>query len=230
MNIIFQNILLAIIALAITPFMQALIKRYAKEEPIFNKEFFNDIKFNKIIALITPILIIALLYKYGISTTFFIYSFISIILVILTFVDIKAQIIPNELNFIGFLVGIVIAYIVAVKDILLSFDLLLGMITGAGIFIFIALFALVVYRKEGMGIGDIKLMGMLGLFLGVYNIVQVFIISFLVGAIISIFLLVAKIKKSTDYIPFGPFIVVATIFTMFVPATQTIEYITTFLR
>lgn len=230
MNIIFQNILLAIIALAITPFMQALIKRYAKEEPIFNKEFFKDIKFNKIIALITPILIIALLYKHGISNTFFIYSFISIILVILTFVDIKAQIIPNELNFIGFLVGIVIAYIVAVKDMLLSFDLLLGMITGAGIFILIALFALVVYRKEGMGIGDIKLMGMLGLFLGVYNIIQVFIISFLVGAIISIFLLVAKIKKSTDYIPFGPFIVIATIFTMFVPATQTIEYITTFLR
>ena len=44
--------------------------------------------------------------------------------------------------------------------------------------------------------------------------------SFLIGAILSIVLLVTKIKKSDEYIPFGPFIVLATFISMYVPFEQ----------
>ena len=98
------------------------------------------------------------------------------------------------------------------------------MIAGGGIFLLIALFSLLVYRKVGMGMGDVKLMAVLGLFFGFANIVQVFVFSFFIGAIISIFLLITKIKKSDDYIPFGPFIVIASFITMFLPATTTIQW------
>ena len=60
-------------------------------------------------------------------------------------------------------------------------------------------------------------MGELGLYFGFANIIIVAIISFLVGAILSIILLITRIKKSDEYIPFGPFIVIGTFITMFVP-------------
>lgn len=68
-----------------------------------------------------------------------------------------------------------------------------------------------------MGFGDVKLMGALGLYFGFSNIVIITLVSFLIGAILSIVLLVTKIKKSDEYIPFGPFIVLATFISMYVP-------------
>ena len=77
-----------------------------------------------------------------------------------------------------------------------------------------------VYGKEAMGFGDVKLMGALGLFFGLSNIVVITLVSFLIGAILSIVLLITKIKKSDEYIPFGPFIVIATFISMYVPFEQ----------
>lgn len=68
-----------------------------------------------------------------------------------------------------------------------------------------------------MGLGDVKLMGALGLYFGLANIVIISLVSFLVGAILSIFLLVTKIKKTDEYIPFGPFIVIGAFISIFVP-------------
>ena len=53
-----------------------------------------------------------------------------------------------------------------------------------------------------MGFGDVKLMGALGLYFGLSNIIIITLLSFLIGAILSIILLVSKIKKSNEYIPF----------------------------
>ena len=71
-----------------------------------------------------------------------------------------------------------------------------------------------------MGFGDVKLMGALGLYFGLSNIIIITLVSFLIGAILSIILLVTKIKKSDEYIPFGPFIVIATFLSMYVPFEQ----------
>ena len=57
--------------------------------------------------------------------------------------------------------------------------------------------------------GDVKLVAALGLFFGASNILAISIISFLLGAIISIILVLSKKRKIDDYIPFGPFIVIA---------------------
>ena len=135
------------------------------------------------------------------------------------FIDIKAQIIPNGLNMTGFLFGLAYIYIKLITNVVEGVELLLGMFAGAGIFLLIALFALIAYKKEGMGLGDVKLMGMLGMFFGARDIFQISILSFAVGAIVSIILLITKIKKVDDYIPFGPFIVIASFLTMFMPYT-----------
>jgi leader peptidase (prepilin peptidase)/N-methyltransferase len=230
MSTIFYFILFAFTGLAISPFMNALIKRFSLEENILTKDILKDVKFDILVTIITPLLLIALFYKFGISTEFFMYSWIGIILIMDAFIDVRKQIIPNGLNFIGFLVGIIIAYLVGMDNVYKSLDLLLGMVTGAGIFILIALFAVIAYKKEGMGLGDVKLMGMLGLYFGFANTIQIFILSFFVGAIISIILLITKLKTKDDYIPFGPFIVIGAVFTMFIPASTMMPYVLQILK
>lgn len=225
MGIIILNIVIALFGVGSSYVMSALIKRFSNEEKIFDGKLKKDFKFDIKLAIITPITLIALLFFFGISEKFFIYSFLAIILIMDMFIDIKAQIIPNGLNMLGFLVGIVYMYYKLITDVYVGIDLLLGMFVGAGIFLLIALFALVAYKKEGMGLGDVKLMGMLGLFFGVKNIFQIFILSFTVGAIISILLLVFKIKKMDEYIAFGPFIVIATGITMLLPYTSMVPII-----
>ncbi len=174
-------------------------------------------KFSFIVFL--PIAIsLCLLYTFVFSTSiehFITYSFISFIITVCAFTDIKRCIIPDEINFIGFIVGIVYAFFKVSFNIKEGIDLILGGLIGFGIFVLIYLFSLLVFKKEGMGGGDIKLMGVLGLFFGIKSIVMIFILSFLFASIISIFLLITRIKKKTDYIPFGPFIVLAAFVTMF---------------
>lgn len=229
MSIILYNILIAIVGLAMSPFVVALIEKYSKEQKVFTKDFMNHVKFDTKVSTAIPLSFIVLFYFFGPSIKFVLNAFISVLLIISFVVDTKAQIIPNETNFIGFLVGIVYAYIRFIIDDMLGVDSLLGMFTGAGIFLLIALLALILYRKVGMGMGDVKLMGMLGLFFGFANTIQIFALSFFIGAIISVFLLVTKIKKTDDYIPFGPFIVIASFITMFIPASTTAAWLVTIM-
>ena len=68
-----------------------------------------------------------------------------------------------------------------------------------------------------MGFVDVKLMGALVIYFGLSNIIAITLMAFLIGAVLSIILLITKIKKTDEYIPFGPFIVIATFIMMVVP-------------
>ena len=91
------------------------------------------------------------------------------------------------------------------------------MLAGGGIFLIITLIGGLIAGKEAMGFGDVKLMCGLGLIFGWLDVVMIAVVSFLIGAIISIILLVSKKKKTDEYIPFGPFIIIATFLVLFVP-------------
>ena len=72
-------------------------------------------------------------------------------------------------------------------------------------------------EKKQWDFGDVKLMGAMGLFFGLTNIIVISILAFLIGAIVSIILLIIRNKKANQYIPFGPFIVIGAVITIFVP-------------
>ena len=99
----------------------------------------------------------------------------------------------------------------------IAIDMFAGMIVGGGIFLLITLIGGLIAGKEAMGFGDVKLMAGLGLYFGFANTIMLTLVAFLLGAIISIILLITKIKKTDEYIPFGPFIVVACFVMMMVP-------------
>ena len=132
-------------------------------------------------------------------------------------IDYRQQIIPNRLNLTMFEIGLIIAFLYGMSNVAITVDMLLGMLVGGGIFLAITLVGSLIYGKEALGFGDVKLMGALGLYFGVSNILAISAMSFLIGAILGIILIVTKIKKSNEYIPFGPFIVIATFISIFVP-------------
>ena len=102
-------------------------------------------------------------------------------------------------------------------------DYILGALIGAGIFYGLGLLALLIFKKEGMGFGDVKLMGAIGFMFGIKYTLVITLVSFFLGAIIGGILLIFKKKELDGYIPFGPFIVIATITLMFIPADTIIE-------
>ena len=176
--------------------------------------------------LITSIIYIGLVYKFGIKDTIVAnldlikYAILTPLLLSAFVIDYRLQIIPNRLNLTIFEIGIIFTFLYGLSDIAISINMFLGMLAGGGIFLLITLVGGLIYGKEAMGFGDVKLMGALGLFFGLSNIIIITLVSFLIGAILSIGLLATKIKKSDEYIPFGPFIVIATFISMFVPFEQ----------
>ena len=189
-----------------------------KEKPVFKKENFKN-EYNLWYALPTAILFPLLFVKYGISLEFVLYSIIGSILVPILAIDFKHCIIPDKLNLFGIVTGVI--YVIALLilgNTALAINHILGGLIGGGIFLLLALISLLVYKQEGMGFGDIKLMTVLGLAFGIKGILVLTLIAFVIGAIVCITLLVSKKKSMKDYIPFGPYICLAAYVLMFVPA------------
>ena len=217
----------AIIGLFVGMFVDWMNKRLPDYKKVFSKElfteYFAEFKPNYILMFVTAAIYVALLYFYGIKNTFIAnldlikYLILTPMLLSAFVIDYKLQIIPNRLNLTMFEVGLVIAFLYGLSDVAITINMVLGMLVGAGIFLAITLIGGLVYGKEAMGFGDVKLMGALGIYFGLSNIIVITLLSFLIGAILSIVLLATKIKKMDEYIPFGPFIVLGTFISIFVP-------------
>lgn len=165
-----------------------------------------------IVESINGLLYIALYYKLGLTMDIIFYGIIFSILIVITFIDLKHMIIPDSLN-IGLLILGLIYRIFRYNIYNIPINIInsiLALIVPSGVFMLIILIS-----KGGMGGGDMKLIGVLGFILGLKEITLTMFLSFLLGAIISIFLLLFNIKGKKDPIPFGPFICLAFMITVF---------------
>ena len=224
---IYWYVFVIILGLLMGQFVDWMIKRLPDYKKVFSKEIFKEYKrnykLNYLMMLINAILYVVILYIFGIKDTFIAnldlikYYILTPILLSIFVIDYKHQIIPNRLTLTMFEIGLVFAFIYGLSNIAISINMILGMVAGAGIFLLITLLGGLVYGKEALGFGDVKLMGCLGLWFGFSEIIIIALMSFLIGAILSILLLVTRVKKSDEYIPFGPFIVLSTFIAMFVP-------------
>ena len=211
-----------------------MCKRLPNREKVFSldifKEYKNKFKPNYILILIVALIYIGLIYVYGVQDTIVAnldlikFMILTPMLLSVFIIDYKMQIIPNRLNLTIFEIGLVFCFLYGISNVAIAINMFLGMLAGAGIFLAITLLGGLFYGKEAMGFGDVKLMGAIGLFLGLSNIIIVTLLSFLIGAILSIILLVTKIRKTSEYIPFGPFIVIASFISIYVPF-ETIKFV-----
>ena len=224
---IMYYVLVGIIGICVGQFIQWCNIRLPEYKKVFSKEFFTiylkNYKPQYMLSFITGAIYILLLYFMGWQNN--ILSKIELIkYIILTpmllsafVIDYKLQIIPNRLNLTIFETGLIVTFIEGMYSQSLAINNLLGSIVGAGIFLMLTLVGGAIAGKEAMGFGDVKFMGALGLFFGWLNIIEVSVIAFLLAAIISIALIITKIKKTDEYIPFGPFIVIASLVVTIIP-------------
>lgn len=225
-NIVYY-FLIGILGLVIGQFIDWCNSRLPEYKKIFSKEFFTtymkNFKPNYFLMFGMAVIYIALLYFIGWQSNIIYridlikYLVLAPMLISALVIDFKLQIIPNRLNLTIFEVGLGFAFLQGIFNINVGIEMLLGSLTGAGIFLIITLLGGLIAGKEAMGFGDVKLMGALGLFFGWMDIIAISLIAFLLAAVISIFLLATKKRKTDEYIPFGPFIVLATFIVMLVP-------------
>ena len=212
---------IGLLGLGVGQLLDWATKRMSDHKPIWSKDFLKvyskNVKLNYKFMYLTAIVYIILLFIFGWQLDLIKYLLVTPLLISAFAIDYKEQIIPNRLTLTLFEIGLVFAFIEGTTSLSLLLDKLLGLAIGGGIFLIITLIGGLIAGKEAMGFGDVKLMGALGIIFGAYNIVIISILSFLLAAIISIILIASKKKKTNEYIPFGPFIVIACFLVIFIP-------------
>lgn len=182
-----------------------------------------------IVELLTASMFLIFYNHFGLSFKFFYHTIFISALIIATFVDILRRIIPDEISLGGMVVGLILNSLrgLSLQPVVLSLkpmlNSLLGIIIGGGIiYLTGCLFDLVYFRllkkppiqgeTESMGGGDVKLMAMIGAFLGWQRALITFFLAPFFGIIFGLINLIAR-KDHT--IPYGPFLSLAAIISLF---------------
>jgi len=161
-----------------------------------------------LVELITAILALLLFIKFGLSLKFLVFFVFIAVLIVITFIDLDHQIIPDIFTLPGIPIFFLAAVFLAEVPWL---DALLGVLIGGGILFVIAVVYELISKREGMGGGDIKLLAMIGGFLGWKSLIFILLFSSLTGAIIGIAAITIKKQDMKYAVPFGPFLSAAVV-------------------
>ncbi len=161
---------------------------------------------------LTGLLALALWGRYGPSPFFFVYFYFLCSLIIITLIDLEHRIIPDEISLSGILVGFVSSFLLPN---LTWIDSLIGIVMGGGLLFIISYGYLLITGQEGMGGGDIKLLAMIGAFLGWQFIPMVILISAAVGSFVGVCFMLYQKKDRHMQIPFGPFLAIGAVVALF---------------
>ncbi|MFN2257722.1 MAG: A24 family peptidase [Desulfuromonadaceae bacterium] len=144
-------------------------------------------------------------------TSLVLFGFISALIVI-TFIDIDHRIIPDVISLPGIFLGFGASFILPWVS---WQDSLLGILLGGGSLFAVAYIYAFLTGKEGMGGGDIKLLAMIGGFLGYKAVLPIIFLSSLMGTAVGIPLMFIKKADGGLAIPFGPFLACASLVYLF---------------
>ena len=133
-------------------------------------------------------------------------------MVVVSFIDLKYQIIPDVISLPGIVIGIGFSFL---SNHLLWSDSIIGALAGGGSLYLVAFIFLKLTHKEGMGGGDIKLLAMIGAFLGWRGLPFIILLSSLSGSVIGAASLLAAKKGLRARIPFGPFLALGAVIYLF---------------
>jgi leader peptidase (prepilin peptidase)/N-methyltransferase len=176
------------------------------------------------VELLTGVLFLGCYFVFGPTVDALKWAVFAALLVVLTITDLRERILPDEVNFFGLGAGLLFSFFTKSLDgtaqwlagrwfdfpppqIALSFaDAALGALAGSGLLWIVAEGYFRIRGREGMGLGDVKMMAAVGAFLGLKRTMMTVLVGSLLGSVIGI-LLIAISKKGRDYeLPFGTFL------------------------
>ena len=145
----------------------------------------------------------ALVHRFGLTITGAGFFLFCASLVVIIWIDLHHQIIPDVISLPGIGIGLIFSFF---STFISWQDSLVGILAGGGILYSIALGYLLLRKQEGMGGGDIKLLAMIGAFLGWQSLPFVMFMSSITGCLIGIPAMILQKKGGNTRIPFGPFL------------------------
>lgn len=179
------------------------------------------------VELLTGAVCALLVWKFGLTVETLFYLVFLSALIVVTFIDLEHRIIPNVITLPGIIAGLAYAAVKTdwslVKEIIgyMSFDFpgalqilagvpivdsLLGVIIGGGVLFLTAFLYEVIRKREGMGMGDVKLLAMIGAFLGWKSVIFVIFLSSIIGTVVGITIILYKRGDLKYAVPYGPFL------------------------
>jgi len=166
-----------------------------------------------LVEFVTAISFVIVYHLYGITITTLLLIVLSVFFIIIFFIDLKHFIIPNELTFPLMLIGFVKSFEPNLNQTIFPnyINSLIGGVFGYLIIWLIILFYKKVRNKDGMGLGDAKLMAVVGFWFGWTSIPFTIFISSFVALFFAIPSLIKRNKNMTTQIPFGPYIIIGCI-------------------
>ena len=169
-----------------------------------------------IIEIISSISFVTIYYFFGLTINTLLLLILSIFFIIIFFIDLKHFIIPNVLTFPLMVIGFIKSFDPNLNKTIFPnyINSLIGGLIGYFIIWLIIYFYKKVRKKEGMGLGDAKLMAAIGFWFGWVSVPIVIFISSFVALIIAIPSLMKKSLKMSSEIPFGPYIIIGCILYM----------------
>jgi leader peptidase (prepilin peptidase)/N-methyltransferase len=150
--------------------------------------------------------------RFGPSLSYlFFFSFVAALIVI-TVIDLYHQIIPDVISIPGIGVGLLGSLIIPY---ITFFNSLIGILVGGGSLFLVATVYQWLFKREGMGGGDVKLLAMIGAFLGWRSVILTILLSSFIGSIVGIAIMLLKGKDFKYAIPFGPFLSLGAVISLF---------------
>ncbi len=155
------------------------------------------------IEALTGVAGVALFLKFGLTPEFFAYFAFTASLLVITFIDLDHRIIPDVISLPGIAIGLVVSFFL---DSISAWDSLIGLVAGGGSLFLVAFAYEALTKREGMGGGDVKLLAMIGAWLGWKAVLFTLFFASFSGTVIGGGAMLAQ-KQGRHYaIPFGPFL------------------------
>lgn len=165
-----------------------------------------------LVELLTAVMAGLLFQKYGLTSGFPAAFVFVCTLIVISFIDLDRQIIPHVLSLSGIPLFAVLAVLFMEMTVV---DVFLGVMIGAAVLYFVAVYYEALTGREGMGGGDVNLLAMLGGFLGWKSLLFVLLVSSLLGALVGLVFILFKGKDMKYAVPFGPFLCMAAVVYLF---------------
>ncbi len=163
------------------------------------------------VELLTAIYTVLVYLKFGLTVDFAFYLIFGYMLIVGSFIDFFHYIIPDRISIGLAVVGLVYGFIR--HEFVHS---LIGFAFGFILLLFVAILGKVIFKKEAMGGGDIKLLGALGAFISIKGVLFTLFTASLFGSFVGIILIALGKTSMSQRIPFGPYLSLSAILYVFI--------------
>ena len=169
-----------------------------------------------LVELLTAVLFLLIWLEYGFDVRTPVYGLMVSGLILGTFVDFEHMIIPDRVSIGGIVVGLVCSVLFPSLQgetrILPSLvNSVIGLVAGSGSLWLVGILGKWAFKKDAMGLGDVKLLGGMGALLGWEAVLFIVMVSSLMGSVIGGYLIIAGKKEWQSRIPYGPYLALSAV-------------------